>query len=403
MKIKIILSIVVACLSWMLGSCGSNSSGGITDLNSLPAAVGPVVSSSSINSGVQLFSATTGVTLADFGDVSWSGTSKSRPFCEIGRLIKESYMQISEPDKITCYIAAMKENGAFPTDIDDGNYKYYQLSGAGRPGGGAKLLKFKVVKDSSGNIQSFEMFACNQNRNRSTTQDMYASKDVSNLAAANITAKFGFSAGGVTFSSGATATGAVNTDGDWTSKTITMSNVSSFSSRVASSFRQQVTVTQNATTVTATAFMAGDHSSDSFSNRLYGVVQTLNTDSMATYALGDGSAQFAISHTHLGTTYSQTGTKSWLGDTQEPLSDATQGEQYTTASSGTLPTVLSQSDISAITAFTTAQTWDCEAEDSFETTSASGNSGLRTALQACNTKYGGERRGWVECRDATGL
>jgi hypothetical protein len=409
MALRILASVVMLPLVLFLGSCSkdSTSSTAVTSLSALPAATGPVSGSAILkemkNRDIKLFSAATGLTFAQFDGVTWSGATKSRPFCESGRIVREAYLQAANPDKILCYIGAMKDAGAFSADVDDGNYKYYSVSGSedraltGRPGGSLNI-KFKVVKSGSA-ITRFEMFMC-----QGSTQDGYVSEDISNPAASTVLTKF-ISSGSNEGTAYAYATqtdvaGAINSSGAWTSKVITMKNTNSFGSGGASgSYRQKATITQYSSRVDLDAFMAGTFGSDEFNNRLYAVIQILNPSQISTFAMGDGSAKYILSHTH-GTTQTFNNTASWLGDTYAPLTPASSGEQYATANAATPRAVEAVS-----VTFTADETWDCNPPSGTSFTSAvaeGGSAGLTAALAACDTKYGSERGGYVQCWEASG-
>lgn len=374
-----------------INACGSDSSSGISDLASLPKATAEV-SSSSISKdkrNIQLFAASTGVLMSNFDNVTWSGGSHSRSFCEVGRIARNAYMQAAEPDKILCYIGVMKSNGAFASDVDDGNYHYYNVAGAGDGGSGIKV-KFKIVK-SGGNIQLFEMFMCQGG----DTQTGYVVEDLSNLSAASITSVNTGTFSGGTYASRVGVSGAATTAGAWTSKAIEYSSYNTQTSGGAGTFSQKATVTQLADRLTVSAFMSGSYGSSTFENRMYGVMQILGDSSLDTFALGDGSAKYSLSHTEGGTqTYSNT--SSWLGDTRAPLSPASSGEQYATANAATLRSIESVS-----ISYASTETWDCTAPSSFTTATFSG-AAMESGVQACNTRYGGEGGGYVDCHNATG-
>ena len=384
----------------LIASCSSSSgSSGVSTLSGLPSATGPVSGSGSISKGsgrdIQLFAATTGVTLAGMDSVSWTGSTKSRPFCESAKLIREGYYQAAEPDKILCYIKGMTDNGLFAADVYDGTYKYYSLTPPGRPTG--MKIKFKVAKNG-GNISTFEMFMC-----EGSSQNGYVSEDVSNPAAATVSNKFIQASGSNwSFASSISATGAINSSGEWSSKVLTLSNTSEFgASGSIGSFRQKATITQYSNRVFLDAFMAGTYGNATFSNQFYSVVQLLNPSSLATFALGDGSSKYTISHDDSDNNkdFSSSGTVSWTGDDQAKMATASDGEQYATANAATLRSVESVS-----VSYSSAETWDCSAPAGFSEVdfNAAGGAGFETSMNACDSKFGADDRNYINCQDVTG-
>lgn len=371
-------SITVAALLLQIGCSNSTSTSGIA---SLPKATGAV---SSVGAEQILQAAVTGTPVKDFEDITWGG-SKSRGMCESGAILKNVLREAAGPDKILCYLGVMESNGAFTASYD-GTDKYYEVAGAGE--GAALKVKFNITTDTNGNISNFKMWTCDDG----STQSEYISV-VNTNGSINMRTIHYHTGSGFTFRNIATATGNYNSSSGWTSKTMTVSLRGTGSSP---SFDESgyASITQGASTATLSAFRTGSYSSSNYVQAMYSVMGILNTGSMNTFAVGDGSVKFDGAY-NSSTLPGSPATVSWLGDDQSIVSPASNGDHYTAANSGSLPTPSTQTPN-----FAGDEVWDCSSSSGFTSVSITGNSTIQTGLSACDTQFAADNnRSFIDCHN----
>ncbi len=387
-------AMTAACGGGGDGSSSGGSSGSLSTISSLPKATGAVSSASS--SSVGSSAATTGILLKDVDNsATWSGGGKSRPMCELATMTREILRDASGTDRTLCYVGKMQQLGKFNQTLDDGNYKYYSVSFSGSP---SLRVKFRIVKDASGAINSYTMFTCQTSDSGATyAQNEYLNQSIVS-GVATITAKNvgSGSGGGQTFSFGSetTVTGSINSSGSWTSKLIEAARTFSYDGAGAEdgAFHQKLTLTQAATNMiidgynSATFYNAGKMggpANSTFSMRMYGKTQILGSSSLPTIAFGDGTAKAIMAFD--GTDVSGAGsgiaaTKHWAGDTALDVG--------TSDYAADVASVTPRADDGAVSvSFTAGQTWDCSTTDSGFSTADIGAADMAT-VQTCDSEFG---------------
>lgn len=315
------------CSGSSSGTNGENSGATpqLTTIDDLPQASAPVVSSSSSSlSAVQsepLF-ATTGITLKDMDDSSFNSDS-SLAMCEAANTLKSSLNEAVSGDITLCYIQNIAfENLDAGIDIYDGNPHIFDLTFVndveeeGSPGDDFRI-KIQITKDSDGIITDFKMHACEGGE-----QTEYIHQNISGSAFTMnsiYTYDDDFSTGGQEM----TVTGTLNGDGDFTSKTISSSYTGDYGT---GTYYGSKTVEQGSDSATISQADAGtwtwsdgqDSEQGTHANQVYAVAELLNTDSIATIAIGDGAATgFASGTCCGGQSYEEPYTQGWDGDTTE--------------------------------------------------------------------------------------
>src|SRR3989338_341597 len=148
-------ALILLCLAVItFPSCQSStdsSTSSVADLGALPKATSAVsgLSTAITNS---LFTASTGIKLKESHSAEW-GATKSRPMCEVSRILRDTYFHAATPDMILCVISAMSNNGGFGPSIYDGSFRHFKLGGSV----GETKLKFNVLKSGAA-ITTFNLF-----------------------------------------------------------------------------------------------------------------------------------------------------------------------------------------------------------------------------------------------------
>lgn len=402
LKNRVIASLVVIAPLLFLNACGSDTPASTPNtIASLPQATGPVTTSHSVvkaienavnlpSRGMNLFSATTGKKLVDWSSITWS-SSTSGPFCDAGNMVSGIFRDASNPDKILCYIGAL-DAGGLVTNPYDGNYHYMTVDNTPGRSGSIKV-KMKIVRGANG-ISTFEMFDCQGG----TTQSEYTKMDLSN--GATVTAVHANNSGGQVSSNRATVTGTVDTSGKWVSKTITSYNYYSAASRTASSSGNYNQVRQFSDQVSVTGTAIGDYGGNTSSSQLFAMLGILNTDSYATFALGNGIAKQKSTYSGCASCSLDSSLRAWNGDTAAKVTADSTVDNYATVTGTALADVIPKATVQTTTAFTTAETWDCTPPTGTTFTSVDftgGGTATQTAIAACNTKFGEGGGSWVQC------
>lgn len=389
-------------------SSSTTSSAVATDISSLPTASGEVSSTSSLTAAVtagyaaqaaaEIFPlSSTGIVLKNTTTSNFS-SGKSTGMCEVANSVKSVLGEATNPDQILCYVGAMKDSGIISSGIDDGNWHYIKLSNLS--GGGTNTtpyIKMKIQK-SGQVITSFTMYSCFNGTSAAPSQSEYIQQSFG--SSASIVSKYTGSESGDSYGGSVSASGTLNSSGQWSSKTLT---ALSYYANSTSSYNTTATINQFADYLTISSSQKGTFASGSntstFSNIYYGAVQLINDSSMATLALGDGSVKYSINASGSGGTswsHSASGSESWNGDTQTALGDATTGDYYSTVNSATLPSAPSSVQVIS---FSGDEVWDCSLPAGSTWSDAdfnAGGSSLSTAMTACENKIG-LGRGWIDC------
>lgn len=409
---------------------GCGGSDGPTTLEGLPSVTGYVVTPSSavsldsykltpIRGFPELQTATTGIKLSEFSTTDWTG--KSGAFCESGHMILRLFADASQADTVRCYIGAMASVGAF-TNPDQGIYQMtFSPARPGGPGPGPgqqptpvgpmqKTIKFETVKDGDA-VTSFKMWGCSsEGMGRAISQDVYMSVAISDTNA-NLTSvhKRSFTGpGGGTLFMGhrSTASGEIQSDGNWVSKTVvSKGKMQGGSPGNDGYFKHEgdMTATQYSDRFDVSGFMrgalvnAGGGFNFEESGQFYALIQGLNLQSMEDIAFGDGAAKAAFT---FGGTSKPEKTRAWLGDggTAIPDSEAAGSSYYATVNGTALP-ALGTVDVSTFT-FTGEEVWDCSGTPTTVNVASLGQAFFEK-MQACNEKALQNQNGFVNCFNAT--
>jgi len=390
---------VVTAVGALFTGCSEDSSSTTPSVNSieaLPAATGPVVSSRA-----EKIKPLSRAKLLSTWNSAWD-SAKSGPACQAGEMIMRMLSDASQPDKILCYVGAMEAGGLFTASYD-GNDKFYKLTNMGGFRSGARdqgdmTIKFNIAS-TGGAISDFKMWMCLSSRKgRPDAQTEYVSASISNGVATvtSVGTHSGNDGGNGNSYSGSQrtlATGAFNSAGSWTSKTITNTGVfSGIFSGAPSEHKQQLTLTQGVDHFVLNGYFNGNYGSILQSGALYAKVAGENLSNLTTTALGEGSAKFLL--TFASSTFGST--KSW-NDSQEPLNSAESGTYYQLVNEQTLP---EQSDIN-IPAFVGAEVWNCNTTGTTVTIDMQqAMTTISNQMQACNAKYGFENNNPAGCSNA---
>lgn len=349
-----------------------------------------------IEKGNDGLAATTGVSLASPGTFA---SGSSLPLCENVNLLKEILREAAGPDKILCYMAGMKSTGILPSTLDvaDGNTHYIKLTNMPDSGGGSQepRVKFRIVKTGD-TITSFVMHSCFSGTAASPQQSEYISQTITNGSATVLTKNLG-SQGSASYGSSMTTTGAF-ANGAWSSK-----NIAGFRyySEGASSNVMTLNLDQFADSVQMAIAMKGGFSGDVFTNLFYTVAELLNgTSTLSSFALGDGSSKYTMSFDEssngTGADFTQSGIISWNADNKSNLTTASDGDKYTSAAAGTLP---SEPNPALTVSFSGDEAWNCDVptgETFVESDFQTGGQSFVTHMNNCTDQYLGDGS-WLQC------
>ncbi len=428
MKInKNVKKLAVLSTLFALASCGGGSSssdatsasGAPSTLETLPAVTGPVVSSSKsalmsafrkqANSGrvLQYATATTGLVLNEAGPTTFTLNTQSKAFCEMSNMIRSIYREAATPDKILCYLGAMKKNGVISDDVYSQNYVYFKLINLPDGDGGNSEPRIKTrIQLTNGKISDFKMFTCFNGSTVAPEQSEYISQEFTESGATIVAKNLGSGDWG-DYGSSVTATGDINSSGEWLAKTLTAMNYwqspdDSFSNN------QGGTLTQGPASISVEGYQKGtwgvtsgeDSFSGEYQNGFVGFVETLGSESLGTLALGNGSSRFSINNTFtngddINNTWNFTGYESWNGDTLAKLDNPEDGEYYAEVEGVAIPTP--PSTVEAVS-FEAGEAWDCAADEGgfVDADFSSGGADLAADMMACEEKFG-LGNDWINC------
>jgi hypothetical protein len=381
--------VATAILTISLNGCGSStSSSALSTLSGLPKATSPVADTG--GSVVLASAATTGVPVMATVDADW-GAATSRGFCESTSLIRDAFRQAGNPDKVLCYIGVMQNENSLAANLDDGSYHYYTVSGTGDVNAHDLKVKFKIVKGSDGKISDFTMFSCQNG----TAQTEYMNETIT-ASDVTLTSVQSSSNDLGDWASRTTVTGTINSSGAWTSKVIAISQTGSGGSGgTAYTSSQEATITQHVSSIILDAFRTGTYGGHPNVSKIYSEMQTLNTDALSTFALGEGSSHVDIDYNNGA--FTSTTTTSWDGDTKIHLADITAGTYY----ASTLAATLRNTEAVSIS-FSGAETWDCAppSGESFGTADFGAVQASATggpAIAACDTNFSDTHDNFLQC------
>jgi hypothetical protein len=378
-----------------LSACSKDDTAATTnEFSSLPEVTGPVTTNGATSIGN--LSASTGVLL---GSPSFLNTN-SRPMCENVNLLKEVLREAAGPDKILCYMGAMKSSGVIPGTLDlaDGEYHYIKLQNLSQGREATEpVVKFQIVK-TDGVISSFKMYSC-FGGSTTPTQSEYISQTFVGTNATIITKNVGSQTDGAdsqSYGSSMTTTGVY--DSGWSSKNITGFRYYSSTGTYAGSNVTTINLDQYADQVNMAIAMKGLYGGNLFTNKFYTQAQLIGS-TLATFALGDGSSKVSMSYdegNNSSVEFSDSGTIAWDGDTKDALGDATTSAYYVGANAGTIPNT---PDDTQVVTFGTGETWDCALPDGASWTNADftvGGATVEAGMAACEAKFLGNGQ-WYQC------
>lgn len=370
------------------GSGGGSTAPQFTTIDQLPKASDPVTSSgSSLVDGDALF-ATTGVTLKNMSSSSFT-TSSSQAMCEAANTLKSSFNEAVQSSVILCYIQqVISDNDLGEVDIYDGQARVFTLDFGDSEDQGPGAVKIKLTK-TDGVITDFEMWSCGDSGQSGQTEYMHQQIDGSDFT---MDSKYTWDDTNGSGAQSISVTGALNSSGQFTSKTITSSYTSTWGDTNDTSYGGK-TVTQGASQATISMWDTGtwtyNNQQESFTNRVYGIAELLNTSAIATIAIGDGAAVGQGTGTfNGGESYEWSFTEGWNGDTTAQDSES---DFIATAQEGTIPDAGSEPSIS----FSGDEVFDCD---------TTGAISLTVDMDSLNAACSDLELGWewVNCWDITG-
>ncbi|HBF13996.1 MAG TPA: hypothetical protein DDW49_11520 [Deltaproteobacteria bacterium] len=380
-----LMALNTACSSSGTSSSSDDSddSSGVALVSELPSATSPVTDGADASMSALMVKAlgdsTTGMPLGTIDSDDFDSDS-SQAACEAFNMSKTAISEAARGDLILCYITTTFDAFANTEGIDiyDGEYHVFDLDFAGssfdegEDAGGPSKIKFKVVKDSSGAVTNFEMFACGDSGDENE-QSMYISQTISGTTFAMEALNIG-SQGSQTYRDSIEVSGTL-VDGEFvdelngvaTPKVIHMQHVFADEEN-GSDFYGDITFNQSSDSATITGFMSGAGSHDgescSFTNNLYATLGLNDTNSGDDYSIGllevgDGAAKNGyVSQCGEGDENTGTALEAWDGTTATEV-DPTESDYYTEANAATLGEDAEEPTI----AFAGDQTVDCENEE----------------------------------------
>ncbi len=322
-------------------------------------------------------------------------TGKSRAFCETANTVKNLLNEARQGDQVQCMVGAMEQAGIF-TGLYDGNYHYYSFAfPSGRGVGNRRMgdLKFKVkVVKTDGAISNFEMSNCMDGKQTDYVATTLSGGNASLVMVGNHGASFG---GGASFAATAkTEVTGTYKGGAWTGEKsiVSQGSFSMTGGGTPFSDARYASLKQGASSLKLTATSSNSFGGNAASAKVFAIIQGLNMGSPTTFALGDGTAKAAFTFASVDTN----GEISWNGDTSVNLGSASGGDYYQEVHDTALPTATTPS-----TAFTAAQTWDCQAEGSFvavDTAKMVADENAKKAFDVCTSDFEfGNGNDFIDC------
>ncbi len=429
LKATMVFGMIAAAVGF--AGCAKSDSGGtasgapaIASVSSLPKSTGKVTTASGVRvgrlKGEDSLKATTGMKIATFDDVSWD--SKSRGLCEMGQVIRDSYREAGNPDKIMCYVGVMEKYKLFA------GAGTYELGGVGEGDAGGGKIKYATTKDADGNFTNFKLWSCMQD---GLKQDNYVEINLAATTTVKSVSKFELDMEDTdldltmkgTFASRTVGEGTVDSTGAWTKKTVTSDNKSTMTMDLATlnmvfAMSQHSAINEYSDAFDVNAYWLGSMTSGTtkatWSDTGKGMIQRINADDeLRSLALGDGSVKFKIDYDWYISDvryadYSSTldGVASWSGDTFLDLEKPSTGDYYAKVSEATLTTAVAVEDTTV--AFTTDETWDCSGTATLVdftsaatlATLASNADAFTAEFAECDDDFAMAESEWVDCKAA---
>lgn len=351
--------LILIALPLFMIACGGSS--GVGSLDKLPKMTNPVVTSGASSSALKVNTAVAG--LPFYGTTSSSfNASSSRSMCETFNLSREIINRTAQADRVLCYIqttmVAPVNSAAFNSITPyDGNYHIVQLdftTPSGPSGVTKPKMKFKIVKDGN-NIKEFEMFMCMNGTDDALLQSEYMHQ-VINGSTVNIVSKNIEGSG--QWKGYIVVDGKLNSDSQFTEKTITALNYSSYSEGGWSGVNHSKGIfNQYLDSMIVNAYQTGtSNGTYNYTNKAHAKFELKNggNPDIQLLAMGDGSI-YLYNQDNYNTISNQR--FSWSGDTHADLVDPASGMYYSEVSTAT--TLTDPTAEAAGIAFTASETWDC--------------------------------------------
>jgi hypothetical protein len=414
MKYRFIFALTAfSAVGALFTACSSSSSsgGGVTTLAGIPAITGPVTTSSSVlkypkdlskalmpvlgavtslisSGGKTQSSRTFGMKASDWSSNTW--TNKSGPLCEMGQQVSELFRNAANPDKILCYIAAMESTGLFTGDNYDGNWKFYNVTGA--PSRSSLKVKFRIQK-TAGAISDFVMYTAPAARTGSQrpvcSNSEYIHADLSN--GANITSVHLENNGGDIFKGRVVATGNLDSTGAWTSKTITTNNSGAWGSDTNGNYS---VLNQYSDLVTLSGSMDSIFSGQPNSNKMYAQMALVDASPYVDLQYGDGAVKMWADWPG-GLTPDIDQVRGW--DMSGDKISASTSAYYNDVTAASYPALKSYAAVESDATLLAGETWDCSADSGSSFIDVDMTAAYNGIL-ACEAQYGGAGGGnWVQC------
>lgn len=354
---------LAACGGSSSSSDDSSDSAALSDVSSLPKATSPVVGADGSLSVLPKSLSARSVSklnLGDYDEFDFSGSSRAA--CEAGNVLKEAVSAAAQGDLILCYVQNIAQQNIDSgnladnnVDIYDGEFHVFTLAfdeSEEDDGQGPSKVRMKITKDADGNISDFVMQACSTD-----SQSEYLHQAISGTDFTMTSKGLYDGGGGSTGTHQVSVTGTLNSSGQFTGKTISIS--SSYSAGDGGAGSSEGTVTQDATTFTFSGSQAGEWGNGTYENRLYfeSAVDDTNTDldsyDIGLLGYGAGAVQGAFEGTYDGNddgdtddeneTYTDDGfAEAWDADmTQEESNDFSAG-----VAAATLPEAVGEVSLS---------------------------------------------------------
>jgi len=326
--VKMLLSLVVVGLITSCGGSATTSSFGVTSLDELPMATGPMAEPATGNISADV-AAAEGLNFLTASADDFDHTD-SQAMCETFNVARDAIVSAAQADTILCYVQNMSslisditDNDGHPIDVYDGEWHIFNLNITGAGDGSPDKVKMQIIREGE-NITSFKMFMCVRD-GEGLIQNEYTEQllDGDGLS---MTAKGRYRdewAG----THEVNVTGEFDDDGAYTQKTIETKNSGSEIGNEENTNWQEVTFTQTPGEFTVSGYQRGNHTdqggSGTYQQAAYGVGQMLGDASpvIANLAMGNGAVNVDSAYTWDNDEHGQGGEDfpsevfAWLGDT----------------------------------------------------------------------------------------
>lgn len=319
----------------------------------------------------------------------WAG--KSGPLCDIGQQVANTFRDAAQPDKILCYIQAMESASLFTGNNYDNTNKYYRVS-MGREG---VDVKFKIELNGT-SIKDFKMWTSQtaraaQKRSRVCSNDEYIHAAFTG-GTASITSKMNNSFGGSQFKGKVMASGTVDAEGNWLTKSIESWNWGDFG---ADEFGSYMDLDQYDGYLTLSAAMDGTFGGNPNSQLMYSKVQLVNASDRQNLEFGYGTTRFQAEWNPISGGPEASDYWAWNAS-GAPVAKAS-STYWADVNGHALPATVDKTTMGTEATLQEGdgECWDGNPEGSFTTVTV--NAAAQAGLAACDAKYGDGGGNWVQC------